>query len=125
MSGREHGWRRSDVPLVIEAARTAGLAQAGGVVQFVFPNGTCELYWCNFDPTRRLRDEPWSDYVDRSAVECLVDFERLLASTDIADEARRAFAFVREKDSEGVDISRCELFLLYFDDGSGGVGEPA
>lgn len=49
LRGNEYAWRRADLPRVFDAAKLAGLANLGGQVQFRLPDGTCELYWQNFD----------------------------------------------------------------------------
>ncbi len=53
MSGQEWGWRKQDILGAIVAAKGAGLANIGGQVQFVFPDGTCELYWKSYDSADR------------------------------------------------------------------------
>jgi hypothetical protein len=52
-SGNEFGWHRDSVLRTLAAARDAGLACLGGQVQFLFDDGTCELYWLNFDSSKR------------------------------------------------------------------------
>ena len=56
-TGRELAWRLDDVFSVIDAAGQVGLACLGGQPQFVFPDGTCELFSGDFGPTERTAIE--------------------------------------------------------------------
>jgi hypothetical protein len=66
-STNEFGWIQEDFSEVIKAARNAQLAVIGGQVQYVLPDGTCELYWLSYDPADRQINEPWLAYCDRTA----------------------------------------------------------
>jgi len=114
-SGNEVGWRQKDFLEVIEAAKQTHLAIIGGQVQYVFADGTCELYWLSYDPTGRQLNETWLTYCDRTAKECLDKFNTLIATTDIEKEAL-TFPFLSDKRRNGVDINECLIFILYFDD---------
>jgi hypothetical protein len=114
LSGLEFGWRRDDIFDAIEAASTVGLASLGGQVQFRFSDGTCEMYWLNFDPADRETGEPWQAYVERSCSETAVALRKLLATTDLLAEARRSFEFVRIKEAEGLKLDEHLVFLCYF-----------
>ena len=111
----EFGWRQEDFLEVIEAAKQTHLAIIGGQVQYVLPDGTCELYWLSYDPTDRQLNETWLTYCDRTANECLEKFNKLIATTDIEKEAL-TFPFLSDKKKNGVDISEYLTFILYFDD---------
>jgi hypothetical protein len=117
-SGREYGWRRKDIFEAIEGARRVGLASLGGQVQLVFPDGTCELYWLNYDPTDRRVDENWRDYAQRSCLETATALHRLLETTDIVSEARKSFTLVRTKERTGTNLDDHVLFVCYFTDGN-------
>jgi hypothetical protein len=121
-SGNEYAWRRADVARVIDAARAEGLACLGGQVQFLFPDGTCELYWRNYGSTDRRPSEAWVDYVDRSASECLSMSQQVPCSEDLEKDALASFAFLREKARLGADLRAAEVFVLGFHD-DGGVVE--
>jgi hypothetical protein len=112
-SGHELGWRRDDVLEAMTAARDTGLACLGGQVQFVFEDGTCELYWLNFDSSER-GDLSWDEYVRRSHDECATALGRLLAGTDFEQEGRRSFRFLEEKAAAGRDLSDHLVFVCYF-----------
>ena len=113
-SGRELGWRRSDLPDVLAAARDRGLAALGGQVQFVLPNGTCELYWRNYDSEDRRQGESWDRYVARSHAEVLTAFGRLPSPEELVQEGVASFAFLRERHDEGDDLGRDLWFLCEF-----------
>jgi hypothetical protein len=66
LRGNEYAWRRHDLSRVFDAAKAARLANLGGQVQFRLPDGTCELYWQNFDVASRGPDESWGAFVERS-----------------------------------------------------------
>jgi hypothetical protein len=114
-STNEFGWRQEDFLEVIEAAKQTHLATIGGQVQYVLPDGTCELYWLSYDPADRQLNETWLTYCDRTAKECLGKFDKLIATTDIEKEAL-TFPFLSDKKKNGVNISQYLTFILYFDD---------
>lgn len=115
-SGNEFGWREADIPETIEIARKLKLAIVGGQVQYVLPEGTCELYWLSYDATERRPGENWLSFCDRSAREVLDKFSDLVIKTDFDKEAIASFELLREKASQGVAISDFRLFILYFSD---------
>jgi hypothetical protein len=115
-SGMEFGWKQSDFLEVIEIARQLKIAIMGGQVQYLLPEGTCELYWLAYDPTPRKQNETWTDYCDRTAHECKEKFNKLIMQTDIEKEAISSFDFLKNKKAKGVDISDYLTFILYFDD---------
>ena len=92
--GNEYAWRISDIPLVIEAARLAGLVNIGGQLQFRIPNdGTCECWWVDVDTTKVAPNSlTWADRVDRSAAFANARFATLLAEQDFVAEGRKGFA---------------------------------
>ena len=101
----EFGWRQEDFLEVIEAAKQTHLAIIGGQVQYVLPDGTCELYWLSYDPTDRQLNETWLTYCDRTANECLEKFNKLIATTDIEKEAL-TFPFLSDKKKNGFASAR-------------------
>lgn len=115
-STNEFGWTQEDFLEVIEAAKKTKLAVIGGQVQYVFPDGTCELYWLSYDSAGRQINEPWSIYCERTAKECLENFYQLIAITNIEKEAVTNFPFLADKKKSGVDIGKFLAFILYFDD---------
>lgn len=112
-SGEEFGWRREDVADAIAAAPAAGLAVLGGQVQFRLPEGICELYWMPYEPSDRGDGESWESYTARSARETLNALQSVL-SQDLVQEGVAAFEFLREKQSQGVDLQQHLLFLVVF-----------
>jgi len=115
-SGNEFGWRQTDFIDVIEAARKLKLAIVGGQVQYVFPDGTCELYWLAYDPIERQPGEDWIKYCSRTADETVDKFRNLIVKTNFEKEATDSFDFLRDKKSEGVDIEEYKMFIVYFND---------
>ncbi len=115
-STNEFGWAQEDFPEVIEAARKIKLAVIGGQVQYVLPDGICELYWLSYDPAERQINETWLTYCDRTANECLEKFNKLIATTNIEEEAVTNFPFLADKKKSGIDIDKFLAFILYFDD---------
>lgn len=115
-SGNEFGWRQNDFLEVIEVARQNYLAIIGGQIQYVLPDGTCELYWLSYDPDKRQHNESWLSYCDRTAKECSEKFNKLIIETDIEKEALTSFPFLAEKQKDGIDINEHLIFILYFDD---------
>ena len=112
--GNEYGWKKEDVLEVIETARKLGLATIGGQVQYVLPQGTCELYWLSYDSSDRRRGERWSDYSDRSALECSEKFIKISA-LDIEKDLKASF-HLEEALYEKVELSDHQVFILYFAD---------
>lgn len=115
--GNEFGWRQHDFVDVVEAARQALIGIVGGQVQYVLPDGTCELYWLSYDPEDRRLDEDWITYCNRTADECIQKFKTLIATVDIEKEALDSFTFLQDKKAANVRISDYLTFILYFDDG--------
>lgn len=114
-SGNEFGWRQSDFLEVVNAARKNSIAIIGGQIQYVFSDGTCELYWLSYDSTKRKDNEDWLTYCNRSADECIYKFNKLVSTVDIEKEAL-SFEFLLNKKSQGVDLNEHLIFILYFDD---------
>ena len=113
LSGKEYGWRRQDIVDAIKAAASVGLAVLGGQVQFVLSDGTCELYWMNYDSTDRNPDEPWESFVNRSSEETLAGLQHIM-SHDLVQEGVSNFGFLKEKQSQGVKLEDSLLFIVYF-----------
>jgi len=114
LEGREYAWRIADVPEVIAAARSRGLAALGWEVQFRTPGGICELYWLGPHAESRHRDEPWSEYIDRSAQHLLNEFNRLVADTDLVEEGVKSFRLLAKLREDGVGLDEYLCFVLYF-----------
>jgi hypothetical protein len=114
-SGNEFGWRQADFLETIETARKLKLGIVGGQVQYVLPDGTCELYWLAYDPTQRQPGEDWIKYCNRTADEVINKFKDLVTKTDFEKEAL-TFDFLRDKKSKGIDIEDYKTFIVYFDD---------
>ncbi len=115
-SGKEFGWRQTDFLDTIEKARKLKLGIVGGQVQYVLPDGTCELYWLAYDPTQRQSGEDWIEYCNRTADEAINKFRDLVTRTDFEKEALTSFDFLRDKKSKGIDIEDYKTFIVYFDD---------
>ena len=115
-SGNEFSWKQQDFLEVIEAARQNYLAIIGGQVQYVLPDGTCELYWLSYDPDKRQPNEDWLTYCNRTSKECLDKFNKLIETTDIEKDALTSFSILADKKKSGVDINNFLAFILYFND---------
>ena len=115
-SGNEFGWRQTDFIETIETAKNLRMGIVGGQVQYVFPDGTCELYWLSYDPTERQPGEDWIKYCNRTADETINKFKHLIIKTDFEKEASTSFDFLRDKKSKGVNIEDHKVFIIYFND---------
>lgn len=115
-SGSEYGWRQADVLDVIEAARKLQLAIEGGLVQYVFEEGTCELYWLHYFTDEIKKGENWNAYCNRTAREASEKFKKIVSGKDIGKEALENFELARQKSEEGIDIENHKLFIISFED---------
>ena len=112
-NGREYGWKKEDVEKVLDAARRLKLASLGGQVQFLLPDGTCELYWLTYDPSEKLQKETWKVYATRSIKESRAKFRQLCKSTDFVGEGIRSFDFLEQKVKEKqIDLSQYLTFII-------------
>src|SRR5882672_5879643 len=114
-SGNEFGWRQSDFIETIETARKLKMGIVGGQVQYVFPDGSCELYWLSYDSSERQAGEDWIKYCNRTADETIKKFKDLLTKTDFERETS-SFDFLQDKKSKGVNIEDNKVFIIYFND---------
>jgi len=114
-SGNEYGWKKEDVLCTIEAARQIPMATIGGQVQYVWPDGTCELYWLSYDSEKRKINENWISYCNRTALECSEKFKALI-TTDIEEEAINSFDTIKIKHESGIVLIDHQIFILYFND---------
>jgi hypothetical protein len=114
-SGNEYGWKEIDVLEVINSAVEIGLAIIGGQVQFVFEDGTCELYWLSYNSNDRLKNENWFEYSKRTAKESIEKLKKI-TSRNIEAEAIENFSFLKEKKSKGIEIYKNMVFILYFEE---------
>ncbi len=114
-NGNEYGWKEVDLIDVINSAVDNDLAIIGGQVQFVFEDGTCELYWLNYDSNKRSKNENWFEYTKRTAKECIEKLKRVV-SRNIELEALENFDFLKEKKAKGIEIYDNLIFILYFEE---------
>ncbi len=101
---------------MLKHAAAEGLACIGGQFQWVFPDGTCEAYWLNADPSPRQPTETWSNFVSRCEQQVLEGFSRLVSTVNFDAEAER-FDFLKTKRAQGVSIADHLLFVAYFSSG--------
>lgn len=113
LRGNEYAWRRADLFRVLDAAQAVGLANLGGQVQFRLPDGTCELYWRNFDVEGQRTGESWDAFVPRSRLEVERALARLPGDETILGEALESFEFLRQKAAEGGDVLAGLCFVCY------------
>jgi hypothetical protein len=114
-SGNEFGWLQTDFIETIETARELKIGIVGGQVQYVFQDGTCELYWLSYDSSERRVGEDWINYCNRTSDETIKKFKELITKTDFEKETS-SFDFLRDKKSKGVNIEDNKVFIIYFND---------
>lgn len=114
-SGSEYGWKQADFLDVIEAARAANLAIEGGLVQYVFEEGTCELYWLHYFTGEWKKGESWTNYCNRTAKEASDMFRKIIAERDIEKEALNSFTLVKEQQAQGTRLDDHKLFIIAFE----------
>jgi hypothetical protein len=87
----ELAWRLSDIPAVIEAARSANLLSLGGDLQVRAPSGLWgEPVGVGVD-IEIADDQPWSMRVEKAAEAALAKFLALESTCDLEAIARDAF----------------------------------
>ena len=121
LRGNEYAWAVADIPLVIGAAREAGLVSIGGQLQFRLPdNGTCECYWIQVDTYKTVaKDLPWASRVTMTADVALRDFAELRANYDFFGEGKRSFApHLKAIEDNGGDPAKTMCFVWYLLDPS-------
>jgi hypothetical protein len=121
LRGNEYAWPVTDIPLVIGAARDAGLISVGGQLQFRLPdNGTCECYWIEVDTYKAVPKElPWDERVLRTADVALGDFAELRSSYDFLEEGKQAFgSHLKTIEDNGIDPAETMCFVWYLLDQS-------
>jgi len=112
--GGEHAWRIGDFEAVVLTAKSVNLASLGGQVQFILPEGTCEMHWINYDSEGQKANESWNVYVERSASEVLTKFRSVCGSVDFMKEAND-WRVIREKiENESIDPLEYLWFVGYF-----------
>lgn len=116
VSGKEYGWKRTDFKEVVDKAVEVGLGIIGGQVQFKLPDGTCELYWHKYDTTERKTGESWKEYCQRTKAECLNQFEKLPADSELVKEGIESFDFLNEKSKTDAILNKFLIFIIYFND---------
>lgn len=115
-SGTEYGWRQNDFLEVVEAARALQIAIEGGQVQYLFDEGTCELYWLHYYTDEIKKGESWVAYCNRTARECSEKFKKIIQERDIRKEAIDSFNLVKEKSEEQIDLDGHKLFIISFEE---------
>lgn len=115
-SNREYGWKQNDFLDVVNTAKEIPMAIVGGQIQYVFPDGICELYWLNYEPKDRKKNEDWLHYCYRTASECIAQFEHVISTKDVEKNAVDNFHFLNDKIKQGIDIDKHKIFVVYFDD---------
>jgi len=116
LSGKEYGWKRTDFKEVLDKSVEIGLGIVGGHVQFKLPDGTCELYWHNYNTTDRKSGEDWTEYCKRTRVECLAEFKKLPTDKELIKEGIETFDFLKGKSETDIGLANYLIFVLYFND---------
>ena len=115
ISGKEYGWRQSDVLQVFNAAAAIPMAIIGGQVQYIFPDGTYEMYWLSYDSAKRQPGEKWPAYCERTKIESTRKFLEIINHTDFGKAAENS-EFLVNKMKTGIKIEEYKWFIVYFDD---------
>jgi hypothetical protein len=115
-SGSEYGWRQNDFPDVVEAARKLQIAIEGGLVQYVFDEGTCELHWLHYYTQEMKKGENWVNYCNRTAKECIETFNSIVRERNIEKEAIDNFDLVRKELDGGIKLENHKVFILSFEE---------
>ncbi len=115
LRGNEYAWPVSDIPMVIEAARSANLVNIGGQLQFRFPDATCECYWVEVDTYRTVpTDLPWLERVSGTAAAAVSQFQLLREKSDFIAEGRLGFArYLDAFEMKGGDLNEIMCFVWY------------
>ena len=117
LSGKEFAWKKNDFPMVIDAAVKNNLASIGGQVQFIFDDGTCELYWIKYDTNTKSPSENWNQYVERTARECIEQFNKISDEDILVKEGIDSFNFLKEKANyKNVNLKEHLWFILYLEE---------
>ena len=114
-SGNKYGWKEVDVIDAINSAVESGLAIIGGQIQFVFEDGICELYWLSYDSSKRFKNEDWQEYSKRTANDSIEKLKKIV-SRNIELEAVENFDFLKDKKSNGIEIYKNMICILYFEE---------
>jgi hypothetical protein len=115
-SGSEYGWRQEDFLEVVEAARKLQIAIEGGMVQYVFEEGTCELHWLHYFTEELKKGENWVNHCNRTAKECSEKFRQIISKHNIEKEAIDNFSLVKQQLDNGVVLENHKLFIISFED---------
>jgi hypothetical protein len=115
-SGSEYGWRQNDFLEVVEAARKLQIAIEGGLVQYVFEEGTCELFWLHYYTEDIKVGENWMNFCNRTAKECSKKFNEIIRDKNIEKEALHNFDLVKKMAETGVTLDNHKLFIISFED---------
>jgi hypothetical protein len=100
----------------LAAAESVEFAVVGGQLQFLVPDGTCELYWRAIDSSGPQRaSETWFDYVRRSHAEVREALRRLPDIRVLVAEAVQNFGVLEQHAATGVDLVKYACFICYFE----------
>ncbi len=114
-SGSEYGWRQNNFLEVVEAARKQQIAIEGGQIQYVFEEGTCELYWLHYYTQEMKVGENWVNYCNRTAKECVDKFNQIIREKNIEKEAIDNFDLVKKELENGIVLENHKLFIISFE----------
>jgi hypothetical protein len=115
-SGSEYGWRQADFLEVVEAARKLQIAIEGGLVQYVFEEGTCELHWLHYYTQEMKKGENWVNYCNRTAKECAEKFNQITRERNIEKEAMENFDLIKKELESGTTLENHKVFILSFEE---------
>ena len=110
---RIYGWPLHLFPDAARRAESLGYACLGGQFQFRIAAATCEMYWLAADSSEREPNESWRAYCERSRVEVLGKFAKIVAEIDFLAEARNWPTLTAEIE-RGLNIAKALFFVAYF-----------
>jgi hypothetical protein len=113
VTGNEYGWPLHLFPDAARRAESLGYACLGGQFQFRIAAATCEMYWLAADSSEREPNESWRAYCERSRVEVLGKFAKIIAEIDFLAEARNWPTLTAEIE-RGLNIAKALFFVAYF-----------
>ena len=111
---RERIWLASaSFPGCSASCRISRLCLLRWSIQFRIAAATCEMYWLAADSSEREPNESWRAYCERSRVEVLGKFAKIVAEIDFLAEARNWPTLTAEIE-RGLNIAKALFFVAYF-----------
>ncbi|MEM1036160.1 MAG: hypothetical protein AAGI14_05300 [Pseudomonadota bacterium] len=106
LRGNEYAWKLDDIPTVIKTARSIGLINLGGQLQFRIPGATCEAYEIEVRPNDKKCPE-------NAAKQCHEQFIELLRNKAVFIEKAKDWQSLRDYEADGGDLLQAMCFVWY------------